>query len=1116
MSNPPVGWYPDPTGQPHTIRFWDGAKWTNKTKQEDPTLEAAPAEPGPTEPGPTAVAPHDRAPDRGVPDRVPDRGVPEQDTAPTREPAASQQDAPAHQPWPDSQAPSQAGPWSADQQPWAPDQFSSYEQPQQETPPRQEPPQQQPWPAQQPQQGPDSQGPAWSADSQPWSPDQFSSYDQPAPDAGQPQQQDWSGQPPQQHPDANQGPWTAAAQPQPQQPDANQAPWTAEQPQQDWSQQGWSQQGWSQQPQQQSNNAPQGTWTADPQQWSADQFTSYDQPAPDAVQPAQDAVQPAQDAVQPEQQPWPTQQPPRQPEANQGPWTAEQPQQDWSQQPQQHSGNAPQGTWTADPQQWSADQFTSYDQPDPDTEQTQQQPWTAQQDWSQAPTEHPGPPDPSQHYPAGDQQPWTADAQQWSADQFTSYDQPAPHQPAPPPSDPHAGEGVQPTPLRTVQGDEAGGPNLRAVHGAGAAAGSGGDADRPDDGGGWWQPTPTADLWASAPSSNDTSGNGGARLRAVSPDESVPTHLTANQPVTVAGQSAQPGIQPSIQPADDLTQPGESARTATTEAAARARATWGAPELAPAPPEHWTQREISPELEEPAHAEASLDAVPAASTADVQQEQPRWTLRLAPDPADAQVAESGTPQAAETQQVTADTSADAAADAAADDAAADDAAADDAAAAALMQPDWGSQGGDEQEDAGDVPAWGVEADDEADSKSAEEGGPLWTVPQPTDAPQEQPVQLWGDKPNQTATTPEPAQPNLWGTPQAPDQQNGQSWEGQSWPVQQVDQQGASAWNQSPPQAGPQTQLQTTPQTMPQTRPQTGPHAQPQWNGGTQQAWGDQQAQPAWSENANEPWGGQADLSVGVGKRDGGKGKKKSKGSGGGGPLGGAKLPLVIAGGVALVMLIVAAVVLLTNGDDKTANPEPTGTPTQSTTPTNQSSTKPGQSKNPALHEGADRISSDAISFPRRNPPWSDRKRLVPQLLNSNGQRIVLKENAAQEDDWSADIFVGALGTGSGFRGDPKATASSLSLRIRTGMYGNIPVTYKTVANGPVKRSGKSGWVFVQTVTTTAAVTDRVLTLTVAVFDLGDGTAVAYISGIPNTRPDLKTAADQAYLGIQVG
>src|ERR1700709_959180 len=34
MSNPPAGWYPDPTGQPNTIRWWNGTKWTNKIEKE--------------------------------------------------------------------------------------------------------------------------------------------------------------------------------------------------------------------------------------------------------------------------------------------------------------------------------------------------------------------------------------------------------------------------------------------------------------------------------------------------------------------------------------------------------------------------------------------------------------------------------------------------------------------------------------------------------------------------------------------------------------------------------------------------------------------------------------------------------------------------------------------------------------------------------------------------------------------------------------------------------------------------------------------------------------------------------------------------------------------------
>lgn len=238
------------------------------------------------------------------------------------------------------------------------------------------------------------------------------------------------------------------------------------------------------------------------------------------------------------------------------------------------------------------------------------------------------------------------------------------------------------------------------------------------------------------------------------------------------------------------------------------------------------------------------------------------------------------------------------------------------------------------------------------------------------------------------------------------------------------------------------------------------------------------------------------------------------------------MPLIVGGAVALVMVIVAAVFLIANpgGDDKKADPQTTGSPTappSGSQPTNQpsgaSSTKPGQSKNPKLHEGAGRISSDAISFPRIGPPWSEKKRLVEQLINSSGQYVVLQEKFDGTNNWYADIFVGALGTGSGFNGDPKATAAALSIQLRSNLYGDIPVTFKTIGNGAVKRSDKSGWFFQQTVTAKSAkVTARVLTLTVAVFDLGDGTAVAYISDIPTNRPDLKAAESQAYKGINVG
>ena len=87
---------------------------------------------------------------------------------------------------------------------------------------------------------------------------------------------------------------------------------------------------------------------------------------------------------------------------------------------------------------------------------------------------------------------------------------------------------------------------------------------------------------------------------------------------------------------------------------------------------------------------------------------------------------------------------------------------------------------------------------------------------------------------------------------------------------------------------------------------------------------------------------------------------------------------------------------------------------------------------------------------------------------------------------------------------------------RASDYGNIPVTYKSLGNGAIKRSDKAGWYFQETVTAKSPKVTSVLVLTVAVFDLGDGTAVAYVSDIPTNRPDLRTTEGQVYKGINVG
>jgi hypothetical protein len=238
-----------------------------------------------------------------------------------------------------------------------------------------------------------------------------------------------------------------------------------------------------------------------------------------------------------------------------------------------------------------------------------------------------------------------------------------------------------------------------------------------------------------------------------------------------------------------------------------------------------------------------------------------------------------------------------------------------------------------------------------------------------------------------------------------------------------------------------------------------------------------------------------------------------------------RVPVVVAGIAALVLIGAVAVYLVPDRREPLAGPLPPATPApspgagQSPAPTpsgSKSTVAPGQSRKPELHEGK-RITSDAISFPRQTPPWSDRKRFAPQVVNSSGQYVLLQENIDGKEDWYADVFVGGLSTAVLFTGDPRATAADLSLQLRSSLYAGLPITAKPLRNGAVKRSGKSGWYYQQSITANSPkVTARTLTLTVAVFDLGDGTAVAYVSDIPTNRADLKAAEAQVYKGIHVG
>jgi uncharacterized protein YxjI len=56
-SNTPAGWYPDPQGAPQTLRYWDGAQWTEHTNQDQQQAPAGQQAPAAQQPQPAQQQP---------------------------------------------------------------------------------------------------------------------------------------------------------------------------------------------------------------------------------------------------------------------------------------------------------------------------------------------------------------------------------------------------------------------------------------------------------------------------------------------------------------------------------------------------------------------------------------------------------------------------------------------------------------------------------------------------------------------------------------------------------------------------------------------------------------------------------------------------------------------------------------------------------------------------------------------------------------------------------------------------------------------------------------------------------------------------------------------------
>lgn len=80
MSNPIAGWYPDPSGDPSKLRYWDGATWTEHFAPTQPPVAPEPQQPPTAAAAPEPVTPVEQTQERSAVD----------DTALTQELGASE------------------------------------------------------------------------------------------------------------------------------------------------------------------------------------------------------------------------------------------------------------------------------------------------------------------------------------------------------------------------------------------------------------------------------------------------------------------------------------------------------------------------------------------------------------------------------------------------------------------------------------------------------------------------------------------------------------------------------------------------------------------------------------------------------------------------------------------------------------------------------------------------------------------------------------------------------------------------------------------------------------------------------------------------------------------
>jgi hypothetical protein len=240
--------------------------------------------------------------------------------------------------------------------------------------------------------------------------------------------------------------------------------------------------------------------------------------------------------------------------------------------------------------------------------------------------------------------------------------------------------------------------------------------------------------------------------------------------------------------------------------------------------------------------------------------------------------------------------------------------------------------------------------------------------------------------------------------------------------------------------------------------------------------------------------------------------------------GGANRTLLIAL-VALIVLLVGigGFVLLSGDDDETSTGTTTTTEDEGdgTTTTTEGDDDTTTSTITGPGTDGETVTAGGMSFTRLGDPWGDwgaSNSEIPELSGTEGQFVVVQEQAPSGGQWISNLLLGELASTFSYSGEadlPTAT-NALADKLVTTYYVEGAQS-STVTETEVTIDGRPGYFIHRELTFEQAglETTREKVIVVLV-DIGSGSQPGvFWASIPYNRADLNSGMDQVYESLQV-